>query len=301
MLVFVVDPQTYHQICETNQYSGKESCASHNVVYFLVWYIGHWFDVSAAVITAIATGFIAWFTLTLKRSTDRLWEISNRQLSHAEKEAKKAADDRYVQQTQIAAQIAIAEDNAEAAQKSAAAAAKQAKSAEDALTQLERPYLFVFGVRGIRQDAETREFFVEYTVANYGKMPAIIEDPSVGFVISDRGEPPKPPRLFDGHSLLTSPILQAGEERKLIREYMTAGMAAEDVLVQIERRGPKGLHPTEVAPAFNVPDGFDVFFRISIGYRGPFSGGYETGALWLYMGESLEFAVRGGEEYNYVK
>jgi len=270
ILVLAVDPQTYHQICETNQYSGKESCASHNIFYVVFWHAGRWFDASAAVITAIATGFIAWFTLTLKRSTDKLWKAGDDQFTLAQDIADKQA-------IEIKNQIAIARDTAAAAQQSADASAKQAKVAESALTQLERPYLFVFGVRGIRQDSETSDFFVEYTVANYGKMPAIIENPNVGFVISDRGDPPMPPRLFDGHSLLTSPILQAGEERKQIREYMPVGMVGDDVLVQVEHRGPRGLHPTEVAPAFNIPDGFDVYFRISIRYRGPFSQGHETG------------------------
>jgi hypothetical protein len=80
ILALTADSQTYYQICETNHYSGKESCSPHNVVYVLFWLVGHWFDISAAVITALATGFIAWFTLTLKHSTDRLWDAGERQL-----------------------------------------------------------------------------------------------------------------------------------------------------------------------------------------------------------------------------
>ncbi len=301
ILLFSADPQTYHQICDTNQYSGKESCTSHNVFYVVFWYLGYWFNASAIVITAIATGFIAWFTRTLKRSTDRLWEAGERQFRHLQSEARTLRRYRWEDQRRIGEQLKIARKSAQASEQSAAASAKQAKAAEDALTKLERPYIFIFGVRGIKQDSETRDFFVEYTVANYGKMPAIIEHPNIGFESSDSGSPPLPLRLFDGHSLLTSPILEAGEERKLIREYMPTGMVGEDVLVQLERRRHHDPGETEVAPAFRVPDGFDVFFRAVIRYRGPFSAGHETGALWLWMGESLEFAVRGGDEYNYVR
>jgi hypothetical protein len=43
----------------------------------------------AASISAIATIFIALFTLTLKRSTDNLWEITNNTLKHSEKTAER--------------------------------------------------------------------------------------------------------------------------------------------------------------------------------------------------------------------
>ena len=62
---------------------------------------------------------------------------------------------------------------ARAAQKSANAASPQAKIAEAAFIQLERPYIFIFDVKEFHLDGETSEFFVEYSVANYGKMPAI--------------------------------------------------------------------------------------------------------------------------------
>src|SRR5260370_59206 len=36
----------------------------------------------AAVVTALATVFIAWFTLTLRRSTDKLWDAAKAQSTH---------------------------------------------------------------------------------------------------------------------------------------------------------------------------------------------------------------------------
>jgi hypothetical protein len=199
-----------------------------------------------------------------------------------------------------------ARDAANASSVAAEASIRQAKIAETALVQLERPYIFIFGVRGIKQDSETQEFFVEYTVANYGKMPAIIEAPHIGFDISESGEPPLPTLMFDGHSLRTSPILQAGEERRKIREYFPANMVGEDIVVQIDRVVKIGAANTdepsgEVVPTFNVPDGFAIFFRAVIRYRGPFTSCHETEALWLYNPGSFEFAVRGGNEGNYIK
>jgi hypothetical protein len=66
-----------------HQQTGQESCARHHVLYVVAWYIGYWFNAAAAVITAIATGFIAWFTWTLRLSTDNLWEASKKQIELA--------------------------------------------------------------------------------------------------------------------------------------------------------------------------------------------------------------------------
>src|SRR5207253_2425613 len=40
---------------------------------------------TAAAITATATGFIAWFTLILKRATDKLWDAGERQIRLTER------------------------------------------------------------------------------------------------------------------------------------------------------------------------------------------------------------------------
>jgi hypothetical protein len=262
----------------------------------------------------IFTAVLASATVILGFATIGLYFVSSRQLRHVQKEAKDAEWRRFQDQFAVSEQLSAAVQTAEAAKESAAAAAKQAKAAEDALTLLERPYVFIFGVRGIKYDKLLSDFFVEYTVANYGKMPAIIDGPHIGFDISERAEPPMPPLLHDAHSLMASPILQAGEVRRNIRAYFPAGMVGPDITVKIEEiraadidpneifSGPeKDEPPATVFPTVNAPDGFDVFFRAVIRYRGPFTKGHETGAVWLYNPGNFEFVVRGGEEHNYVK
>ena len=54
-----------------------------------------------------------------------------------------------------------------------------------------------------------------------------------------------------------------------------------------------------IAPEWGVPDNSDVFFRVVIRYRGPFSAGHETSATWLCVEGSPQLIQRGGEEYNY--
>jgi hypothetical protein len=263
------------------------------------------------------TAVLAIATLGLGVATVGLYRISERQLRHAENESRRARAWRRLDDMRIVDQFEIARQNADAAKESANASIRQAKIAETALVQLERPYVFIFGVRGIKQDAASQDFFVEYTIANYGKMPAIIEAPHIGFVISERGEPPTPTLMFDGHSLMNSPILQAGEQRKKIREYFPAGMVGEDIIARVDRvvraadiepsrvllGASDGLDEisSDIVPTFNIPDGFDLFFRAVIRYRGPSTAGHETGAVWLYYPDTFEFAVRGGEEHNYVR
>jgi hypothetical protein len=72
------------QICEYNQSTHQNDCAVHNVAIFLLIKSGEIINFYGALITALATIAIACFTYTLKKSTDRLWDASERQLGHLE-------------------------------------------------------------------------------------------------------------------------------------------------------------------------------------------------------------------------
>lgn len=282
----------------------KDDCATHEGI--IVAGIEWLFDSPPEIWTALASLMIAVFTGTLWYSTDKLWRSGEKQIRLSRAIALR-------QRLDTQEQLRIAKEAADAAKDAAEASAQQVKIAENALTQLERPYVFIFGVRGIKQDKSSQEFFVEYTVANYGKMPAIIEAPHIGFEISERAEPPMPPLLHDAHNLMATPILQAGEVRKKIRCYLPTGMVGEDINAVIDTVRARDIDPNTligdgvveevqtVMPTFTFEDGFDLFFRAVISYRGPFTRGHETGAVWLYSPGTFEFAVRGGEEHNYIK
>jgi hypothetical protein len=82
----------------------------------------------------------------------------------------------YWQLKLIRESLADAKEAADGARDSAAAATKQARIAEDMLVKRERPYLFVFGLTAIRKRTDNvlgDDYFIEYTVANHGPMPAI--------------------------------------------------------------------------------------------------------------------------------
>jgi len=228
-------------------------------------------DTHNGIITAIATGFIAWFTLSLRQSTDKLWDAGERQL-------KLTADNFADQSRDMQASIA--------------AANRSATAAERALFELERPWIFVAQTRA-QLDSETHEFFIEYTVANYGKLPAIIEYPTLGFVLNDAHGNPQPPVYPDEtHSLVSAPILAAGEHRRL-KEYFPA---SEDGTIKFRETVDEHM---ERVPDLGLGPNQDMFFRAVIRYRGPTSIGHETGVSWLYREPFFDFVARSGVQFNY--
>lgn len=239
---------------------------------------GNWYDTflnhTPDWFVAVFTALLTFVTYRLVSSTNKLWEAGERQIELARKTATAQSHDM--------------QDSITAANRSAAAA-------ERALTDLERPWLFAFGIKAVPIN-QLGEWTVEFTVANFGKMPAIIEHARIGFVISDRAEPPTPLFAEDDHDLVVSPILQAGE-RRIIKEAfpnVEDGSASFRVL-----QSPSGEIVSDPAPGYEAPPGFDAFFRVIINYRGPSTKGHESCVLWLYQ-PPIDFLNRGGEEYNYT-
>jgi hypothetical protein len=75
------------QIC--NPPGSAENCESHNVLFAFAVAAIDKLNFYSALITALATGAIGYFTLTLKRSTDKLWDAGERQLRHLENTAER--------------------------------------------------------------------------------------------------------------------------------------------------------------------------------------------------------------------
>lgn len=205
----------------------------------------------------------------------------------------------YWQLRLIRESLADAKEAADGARDSAAAATKQARIAEDMLVKRERPYVFVFGPTAIRKRTDHLlgdDYFIEYTVANHGPMPAIIEGAWIGFELSDRAEPGRPLLVDDSHKLATNSIMPTGDRRR-IRAFFPSNMIV-DVAGEVITSG-EGGESLGTIPQFDVPEGNDVFFKAIIKYHGPFSEGHETGAEWIYQGGTDQFVSRGGSG-NYI-
>jgi hypothetical protein len=73
VLVLQSDPSAHYQICETNQYTEHETCASHHLLYVAFWYVGY--VINPTSITALATVAIAWYAV--KNSDAVAAKVSN--------------------------------------------------------------------------------------------------------------------------------------------------------------------------------------------------------------------------------
>src|ERR1700674_1364911 len=204
------------------------------------------------VVTAIATAFIAYFTYTLKNVTAQLFSTSD--------EAAKAAT-------------------------------KQAKLAEDAFTKLERPYLFIFGASKITQELDGIPF-VSYSVANYGKTPAVIKHASAA--ISTGLEPDIPLRLDHTHNLFVLPVLPQYDVRNL-RELLPDGIAWDSTYESLTGGLEGNLVAGGLAPRLTGQD--DFFFWIIVTYKGPFTDHHETSACWRFDSGTNRLVNHGDGQY----
>jgi hypothetical protein len=138
--------------------------------------------------------------------------------------------------------------------------------------KLERPYLYIFNARGLNIDHDQEDpfHFLNYSVANYGKTPALVESASIGINV---GVAPKQPDAVVGwHDFLVSPLFVTGERR----DNPTTSVP-DDIEI--------GDYADENTGPFPIPwlKGEDeLFFWIKIKYGGPFSKDHETSACWRW-------------------
>jgi hypothetical protein len=183
-----------------------------------------------------------------------------------------------------------AKATAQAAKHAADAAKTEAEIASRTLTKVQRPYLFVFGVKYLDNDPAP---YVKYTVANYGQTPAIIDDIGAAF----DNDPALPLRVRDDHSLLISPIMPPGEIRSDLRDELpTAVHSGETKAVYDD-----AVRETRTIAIPKVESGEELFFRVFISYRGPFTSDHVTSACWRYLPDNNHFVQYGHREYNFVR
>jgi hypothetical protein len=201
---------------------------------------------------------------------------------------------RSVRDARTAANAASA--SADAAREQAQASTRSANTSEETFRLLERPYLFAFGVKELRVNAQVvggLEPFVTYDIANHGKTPAIVENIRAGFSTGEI-HPETPLRVDEDHSLLISPIMAAGEIRRNLKDHLPDGIATRGLWVS----NNDTFYPIR-AP--EIAKDWDLFYWIIVEYRGPFSQKHESSFCWrFHKGEKL-FVQYGGEEYNYVR
>jgi hypothetical protein len=78
------------EYCYESGETHQEHCATYHVALIALWQVGKALDRAAAGIAALAAVAIAWFTWTLYRATNKLWEAGERQLAIAKQSADTA-------------------------------------------------------------------------------------------------------------------------------------------------------------------------------------------------------------------
>jgi hypothetical protein len=244
--------------------------------------VGEFLDSHNGAVGAVATIVIAAFTVLLAVRTGSLFKETAG--------LREAADSQRDDTLQL---IAATKDAADAAKRSA-------DVAERMLVDAERPYLFVFGVARFKyaKDSEWGESaFVEYTVANYGRTPAIIEDARADFLIPGVGTIDNVGPVLEDHPLFIVPIIAPGTIRGPIEHHRWSVTNVDNPESHVELKFTRMQiedGTEEVTPI--LKDKESLYFRVVLRYRGPFTKGHETSACWLYRVGSFEW---GGKNTNF--
>jgi hypothetical protein len=240
------------EVCKQSAGTNYKNCAAEQAAYFMLGKVADLLNSVSPALTALATFAIAAFTYTLWQSTDRLWLVT-----------KTAAD----------------------------AAEKSANVAERALTDLERPYLFILDYNWLLIDPAKvggRESGLVYSVANGGKLPAFIKGVKLGIRIGGS----TPPDMDDEplvRDLLTAPLIGAGEQRTVIQGFTDE---SSEAALECQIRGGMAVIPGGVLKAGRV------IAKIAIEYDGPITSGHETTACWEWHPVKYAFTQYGGPEHN---
>jgi hypothetical protein len=86
-LLFLISLFTpfYHEVCEKNQYTGHNDCATYHMAIAWLWYIGKYGNEYGVFASAIATMAIAIFTWTLWRATTEQGRLTRQSIEVANK------------------------------------------------------------------------------------------------------------------------------------------------------------------------------------------------------------------------
>lgn len=171
--------------------------------------------------------------------------------------------------------------------RAADAAVTQAKISQETFDKIERPYLYIFGTRGPLIDAPGVAAwegpFIQYSVANYGKTVAVIDEVWIQNCAEESGRPQN--LLFTEltDELLWNRILAPNAEpRKVRNACCLMDWAFPDSGGAIPR-----LKETE-----------EFFFCIEIRYHGPFTEGHVTKACWIWHQGEGALIEYNDKKYN---
>lgn len=291
------------QICEYNQSTHQNECPSYNLAFFFILKGGEIINYYGPLIAALATIAIAFFTYTLKQSTDKLWIAGENQLIASREIAAQQSRDMR-ESTNVGRMGAFGTVNAaKAAQKSADSATRQAKVAEDALFTIERPYVLIANLSPIKQPTTAiknekisiiSDYYVTYKVGNFGRMAALIHEIRHVFQVADsKSVPDNPFSMVPPH--------------RVISEGFDAGyaIAAGEIIDDQYFTLPKHVEIVEkngfLDPKLSSGKTVFMFARVRYEDVGADSLVRDRISTWKYDFSVHHFLKCGGKQHNYEK
>lgn len=169
---------------------------------------------------------------------------------------------------------------------------RSATIAERALTELERPWIFIELVPELRgnQDDEFEEPYAVFDIANHGRGPAIIEE-FYGEVTSAELRPDSPLLRDEFHG-----IVGPGKEVEKCKIYCPRGFKYELAVNPVDN--------TQFPIPKPINDGWEVFLRMLIHYLDIGGGAHISAFCWRYdhgVCRWVKFEEEPGDKkYNYL-
>ena len=203
-------------------------------------------DSHNGLVAALAGIAIAWFTFTLKRSTDKLWSVSN----------------------------------------------AQAKTAERALVDLERPFIYV-NVKHPLATLDTGSFggtttvrdhgYIDIVYSNFGRTPASLTRIEIAVVSAPQGSMADAidPKIVGGIELPVGVVSDKGDPHTERRELRNRFVGAEGGEINERKRS--------------------IWIVGFVRYKDIFTTNYITGFAVIYDPIRDRFFPKGGEKYNYAR
>jgi hypothetical protein len=256
------------EICKEAAKADDKTCPVYRLPPFTFIWIGKILDALGGGLTAVATIAIAWFTYSLRQSTDGLKESGEKQIRSMRAIAMKQ---------DLRTREAIEVSN------------RSAEVAERALTELEAPFtaIKIIDTGLIKKTGEIGHDFaiLQFSVTNDGRTPArLVELVDKTILVEIEGSTPLPMNL-DYRSRNTMPygvISPPNSESQPFTQHLLMN------------------HMNELAADTLILKNKTLFFYGFVRYETIFKQRYRMGFCYFYDRYSNRWILTGDENYNYL-
>jgi hypothetical protein len=304
----ILSSEAFQECVNKSYYESADKEPEKGVSLFLSWIewrkacTGTFLKENGEAITALFTIILAFSTIGLWLSTNRLWDAGERQLKVVQDNfARQLAENREIAETnwkQSSQSILTSIEATKAATSQAESASRQAKIAEDALIKIERPYVLVTRLGYIQPPSTSvlesgkikiiSGHHVTYQIGNFGRTAALLHEVRHVFQVeSAKGVPDNPFSLKPP----PRPILEGFDAGYAL----AAGEIEEDQYFTL----PKHIDISDNGSP-KLSSGKTIFMFVRVRYEDAAGGPVrDSVSTWKYDLSQHHFLKCGGKQHNY--